>query len=297
MAKIAYLGGGNMAQAMGARLRAAGHDLTVYNRTVEKLKPLVDKGAKTAATPREAVAGAEVVFASVTDDTASRGVWMGPHGALSADLPAGTLVVEHSTMSPDWVKELSSAAKAKGLRYVDCPVAGRPDAAAAGKLVVFGGADDKADLDAVTPYIASISRKIYHLGPVGTGTAFKLIYNLLGVVQIVGLAEALASAGAAGVDLTTAAAAFADGNTGSPHVQKHGVYMAENEHEDPPGFTANGRLKDSSYGVALEEGLGITPLVGRAAMAAYKAMVEKGMGTAADSRLFEVIAGGGKPRA
>ena len=67
--------------------------------------------------------------------------------------------------------------------------------------------------------------------------------------------------------------------------------MAQNEHEDPPGFTANGRLKDSSYGVALEEGLGITPLVGRAAMTAYKAMVEKGMGAAADSRLFEVIAG------
>ena len=291
MAKIAYLGGGNMAQAMGTRLLAAGHDLTVYNRTVEKLAPLVAKGAKTAASPREAVKGADVVFCSVTDDTASRAMWMGPDGALSAGLPKGTLVVEHSTMSPDWVKELSCAAKEKGLRYVDCPVAGRPDAAAAGKLVVFGGADDEADLEAVTPYISSISRKIYHLGPVGTGTAFKLIYNLLGVVQIVGLAEGLAAAEAAGIDIETAATAFADGNTGSPHVLKHGAYMAQNEHEDPPGFTANGRLKDSSYGVALEEGLGITPLVGRAAMTAYKGMVEKGMGAAADSRLFEVIAG------
>ena len=100
MAKIAYLGGGNMAQAMGTRLIAAGHDLTVYNRTATKLAPLVAKGAKAAASPREAVQGADVVFCSVTDDTASRAMWMGLDGALAGGLPAGTLVVEHSTMSP-----------------------------------------------------------------------------------------------------------------------------------------------------------------------------------------------------
>ncbi len=126
MARIAYLGGGNMGQAMARRLLAAGHSVTLYNRTLDKVKPLEALGAKLAKTPREAVAGAEIIFASVTDDAASRSIWLGDDGALAAKLPPRTLVVEHSTMSHDWVMELSGKVRAAGLRYVDCPVADGP---------------------------------------------------------------------------------------------------------------------------------------------------------------------------
>ncbi len=288
MANIGYLGGGNMAQAMTRRLLAAGHAVTIYNRTPDKLRPLTELGAVIAATPRDAAIGADIVFSSVTDDAASRFVWSGPDGALSADLPARTLIVEHSTMTRDWVLELSQLVAERGLRYLDCPVAGRPDAAAAGQLIVFAGAE-KSDLDEITPLIQSISKEIFHFGPPGSGTAFKLIYNLMGVVQIVALAEGLVAAEAAGIDLHVAARAFANGNTGSGHVIKHGPFMAAGNHEDPPGFTPRGRLKDSTYGVELEERLGQQPSVGRAAMMTFERMVDAGMADCADSMLFEFL--------
>lgn len=288
MTKIGYLGGGNMAQAMVGRLLAEGHEVTLYNRTLDKVRNLEAAGARLAATPREAVRGAAIVFASVTDVDASRTIWLGPDGALAADLSPGTLVVEHSTLSHDWVLELSRIARSRGLRYVDCPVAGRPDAAAAGQLAIFAGAAPE-DLEAIRPLILPLSKEIFLFGPPGTGTAFKLIYNLFGVVQIVGLAEALSASEAAGIDLTTAARAFANGNTGSGHVRKHGPFMATGDHEDPPGFTAAGRVKDSSYAVALEEKLGETPLIGRAALAAYQHMVDAGQARDADSKLIDTI--------
>ena len=258
MSKIGYLGGGRMAQAMISRLLPAGHQVTVYNRTLDRVRNLEKAGARLASTPREAATGADIVIASVTDEAASRAVWLGEDGALSADLPAGTLVVEHSTLPHEWVLELAGIAKSCGLRYVDCPVAGRPDAAAKGQLAIFAGAE-KADLDAIEPLIKPLSKEIFLFGPPGTGTAFKLIYNLLGVVQIAGLAEALSAAEAAGIDLGTAARALSNGNTGSGHVIKHAPFMASGEHEDPPGFTAAGRIKDLSYGVSPGNGIGRRP--------------------------------------
>ena len=286
--KIGYLGGGRMAQAMISRLLPAGHQVTVYNRTLDRVRNLEAAGATLAATPREAAAGADIVIASVTDEAASRAVWLGRDGALSADLTPGTLIVEHSTLPQSWVVELARIARDRGLRYVDCPVAGRPDAAAKGQLAIFAGAD-KADLDAIRPLIEPLSKEIFLFGPPGTGTAFKLIYNLLGVVQIAGLAEALSAAEAAGIDLKTAARAFANGNTGSGHVIKHGPFMAEGEHEDPPGFTAAGRIKDLTYGLALETGLGEDPIVGRAALLVYKHMIDLGLAEAADSRVIDAV--------
>lgn len=298
MTKIGYLGGGRMAQAMVGRLLPAGHRVTIYNRTLDKIRHLEAAGARLAATPREAAEGAEIVFSSVTDEAASRSVWAGRDGALSADLAHGTLIVEHSTLPHAWVMELCGTVQAKGSRYVDCPVAGRPDAAAAGELAIFGGAA-KADFDAIIPLIRPLSKELFLFGPPGTGTAFKLIYNLFGVVQIAGLAEALSAAEAVGIDLEIAARAIMNGNTGSPHVKKHAPFMASGKHEDPPGFTAAGRLKDLTYGVGLEEALGEAPLLGRAALAVYRHMGELGMSEAADSMVIDAIRkrrAGTKPR-
>lgn len=288
MTKIGYLGGGNMAQAMVSRLLAAGHDVTLYNRTLDKVRNLEAAGARLAATPREAAAGAEIVFASVTDVTASKAVWLGEDGALEADLAPGTLIIEHSTLAHEWVLELDGIVRGRGLRYGDCPVAGRPDAAAAGQLAIFFGGEAE-DLERIRPLITPLSKEIFHFGPAGTGTAFKLIYNTLGVVQIVGLAEALSAAESAGIDLETAARAIINGNTGSPHMRKHAPFMAKGEHEDPPGFTASGRIKDTSYGVALEEKLGEEPLVARAALLVYRKMAEAGMADEADSRIIDAV--------
>jgi 3-hydroxyisobutyrate dehydrogenase len=288
MSKIAYIGVGNMGRAMILRLLKAGHSVSAYNRTRDKAKVVQDAGARLASTPAEAVEGANVVFSSVTNDDASREVWTGPQGILAGKLRPSTLVAECSTLSHDWVMELSKIVQSRGLRYVDCPVAGRPDAAETGELRVYIGGS-REDLEELRPFIQPFSSKIFHFGPVGAGTAFKLIYNLLGVIQVASTAEAMVQCEAAGIDLHAAAEAFALGYTGSKHVSHHSATMAEGQRGQEVAFSGKGRLKDSLYGVQLARKLGRQALIGEAAAHVFNQMVEVGMGDANDSEVIDAL--------
>ena len=285
MAKIAFLGAGAMGQAMVPNLLRGGHSVCVYNRTIAKARLMEAKGATVAATVRDAVQGVDAVFSMVIDDDASRAVWAGPDGVLNSAAP-GTLAVEGSTVSNKWLRELGCLAAAKGLRFLDCPVAGRPDAAAAAQLVVFAGGRPE-DLEAVRPMLQPMARRIVHFGPVGTGNAFKLIYNLLGAIQVAATAEAMNACEAAGIDLHAAADAFSDGNTGSPHVKRHSRHMATGQHDNPIGFTPHGRLKDILYGVQYQEQIGGQALLGHAAAALFRQMIDIGWGERNDSEAID----------
>jgi 3-hydroxyisobutyrate dehydrogenase len=285
MATIAFLGAGAMGQAMVPNLLRGGHSVRVYNRSIEKARLLEAKGATVAATIADAVRGADAVFSMVVDDDASRAVWTGAGGVIESASP-GTLAVESSTVSNAWLHELGERAAAKGLRFLDCPVAGRPDAAAAAQLVVFvGGA--KEDLEAVRPMLEPMSRRIVHFGAVGTGNAFKLIYNLLGAIQVAATAEAMNACEAAGIDLHAACDAFSDGNTGSPHVKRHARHMATGQHDNPIGFTPHGRLKDIRYGIQYQEQVGGQALLGHAAAALFQQMIDIGWGERNDSEAID----------
>src|SRR5271163_3110302 len=140
MQRVALLGLGTMGAGMAANWLAKGFDLTVWNRTRARTHALADKGARVATTPREAAEGADCVFAMVADDTASRAVWLGDDGAL-AGAKTGAVVVESSTLTPDWVRELAGRARAKGCAFLDAPVGGSRQAAASGELRLFVGGD------------------------------------------------------------------------------------------------------------------------------------------------------------
>ena len=288
MAAIAFLGAGNMGQAMILRLLAAGHGVTVYNRSAEKASRMKEAGATVAPCPRIAAQGADAMFACVSDDEASRSIWTGPEGALSAEVSPATFVIECSTLSHDWVLELAGFVATRGLRYIDCPVAGRPDAAAAGQLNLFVGAKE-ADLAAARPLLAPLCKNIFHFGPVGSGTAFKLIYNLMGASQIAALAEGMVVAEAAGIDLHVAAQAFSTGATGSPHIVRSAAVMADGKPGQPVAFSGRWRLKDSLYGVRLAEKMGCQAVLGKATVHLFEQMVNLGMGTANDSELIDAL--------
>ena len=281
MAKIAFLGAGAMGQAMIPNLLRGGHSVCVYNRTIDKARLLEAIGATVAATIADAVQGVDAIFSMVIDDNASRAVWTGPGGVLESAAP-GTLAIESSTVSNKWLRELGGLAAAKGLRFLDCPVAGRPDAAAAATLVVFAGGNPE-DVAAARPMLEPMSRRIVHFGPVGTGNAFKLIYNVLGAVQVAALAESMNACEASGIDLHAAADAFSDGNTGSPHVKRHSRHMADDKHDNPIGFTPRGRLKDTLYGCQYQEQVGGQALLGYAAAALFQQMIDIGWGERNDS--------------
>jgi 3-hydroxyisobutyrate dehydrogenase len=214
MATVAFIGLGNMGVGMAGRLLAAGHALQVYNRTASRAESLVRRGARLYATPREACAGADAVISMVADDDASRSLWIGTDGILSAHLASGAFAIECSTLSHNWVMDLAARARSRGLRFIDAPVTGLPDSAAAGKLTLLVGAD-AGDLKDARGVLDAISERIIHFGKVGNGTAYKLIINMLGAVQIASAAEAMAMAERAGLDLGLVAEAIALGQAAS----------------------------------------------------------------------------------
>jgi 3-hydroxyisobutyrate dehydrogenase-like beta-hydroxyacid dehydrogenase len=190
MTGIAFLGLGAMGSRMAARLIDAGHDLTLWNRSHLAAEALAAKGARIAPTPAEAVANAAIVFAMVTDDDASRSVWLDPARGAALALRSGAIAIECSTLSPIFVRELGERLGAKGVALIDAPVAGSRPQAEAGQLIfMVGGADDA--LQKARPALEPLASAIHHVGPSGAGAVLKLAVNTLFAAQLASVAELL----------------------------------------------------------------------------------------------------------
>lgn len=281
MAAIAFIGLGKMGLGMAGRVLERGHTLNVYNRTASRADSLVSRGAHLFATARAACTGVDAVISMVADDVASREVWVGPDGVLAADHASG------ATLSHDWVIELAAQTRSRGLRYIDAPVTGLPDAAETGKLTLLIGAD-VGDLRAARGLLDAICERMIHFGAVGTGTAYKLIINMLGAVQIASAAEAMALAERAGLDRELVAEAVALGQAASPQVVRNCRRMVDGRHEQNVMFTPQLRLKDVDYGLLLARKLGIGSPFGALAGAAFRRLCELGHARENESAILEV---------
>jgi len=283
---VAFSGLGNMGLGMAQRLLAAGHDLRVCNRTHSKAIELERAGARRCLTPREACVGAEAVIAMTTDDTSSRAVWLGPHGVLVAQLAPRALAVECSTLSHGWVLELAAKARARDLRYLDAPVTGLPHTAAAGTLTLLMGADP-ADLESARPLLSAFAARILRFGKVGAGTAYKLIINMIGAVQIASLAEGFALAERAGLGIKIVAEAIATGQAASPQVVRNARRIANNDHEQNVVFTPVLRLKDVAYALEFAQGLRMGTPFGRLAARQLQQLIDMGHSKSNESKIIE----------
>lgn len=246
--KIAFLGLGLMGSGMAARLLTAGYPLTVYNRTAIKAQPLVEQGARLAASPAEAVADAEIIFSMLADDQVCRELWMGRDGALAATKPKAILV-ECSTVSVEWVQDLDQAAQARDLELIDAPVTGSKVQAQTGQLLFLAGGSP-ATLASIAPVLRTMGRDVVHLGPTGSGARMKLINNFLCGVQAVALAEAIAMIARSGLDSEKAIGILTDGAPGSPLVKALSARMKTREYQ--PNFLLRLMAKDLRY--AMQEG-------------------------------------------
>ena len=288
MANLAFIGLGKMGRGMAARLLGAGHRVRVFNRTRARAAELETAGAEVAASPAEACSGAAAVFAMTADDRSSRAVWLGGDGALSASLAPGALLIECSTLSYDWVLELSAAGRARGLRYIDAPVTGLPEAAAAGALTLLVGAAED-DLGVARPLLAPLAERLLHFGPVGAGTAYKLMINLVGAVQIASAAEGMALAERAGLPLSAVVDAIALGQAASPQVVRNTRRMAAGDHEQNVVFTPALRLKDVEYALALARRLGQGTPFGDVAADLLRRLCAQGDAHVNESKIFELL--------
>ncbi|WP_116813562.1 NAD(P)-dependent oxidoreductase [Steroidobacter cummioxidans] len=287
MTNVTFIGLGRMGLGMAGRLLAAGHCLRIYNRTAARAASLVEQGATLCSSPKEAAQGAGLIISMVADDAASRDVWLGAEGVFSGMPAAGTLVVECSTLSHDWVLELAAEAQRRSLSYIDCPVTGLPDMAAAGALTLLVGAAPE-DLARAQPVLDAISKQTIHFGAIGAGTVYKLMINLQGAIQIASIAEGMALAERAGLNLSTVAEAIASGQAASPQVVRTARRIVDADHDQNVLFTPQLRLKDVDYALRLARKLNIGTPFGSTAGAAYAKLCERGYAHSNESKIIEV---------
>jgi len=196
---VAVLGLGAMGSRMAINLINAGHTVTVWNRTPEQAASLVVAGARQAKTPRQAAADADFVITMLRDDEASREVWLNPETGALAGMKKGSVGIESSTLTPDWIRELGRAALQRGINLLEAPVAGSRPQAAARQLVYFVGGDE-ATLKQAEPVLKALGSAIHHVGALGTGALVKLATNALLGVQVTALAELIGLLKRAGAD-------------------------------------------------------------------------------------------------
>jgi 3-hydroxyisobutyrate dehydrogenase len=245
---VAFLGLGVMGYPMAGHLARAGHRVTVYNRTAAKAVTwAAEYGGRTAATPREAAAGASIVFACVGNDDDLRSVVLGDDGAL-AGMAADSIFVDHTTASAAIARELHAAAKGRGLDFVDAPVSGGQAGAVNGALTVMCGGD-AAPFASIQPVAMAFAKAVTRVGESGAGQLAKMVnqISIAGLVQ--GLAEAIAFGQKAGLDMKQVLEVIGKGAAQSWQMDNRGATMIDGKFDF--GFAVDWMRKD--LGLVLDE--------------------------------------------
>jgi len=248
---VAFLGLGVMGLPMAGHLARAGHRVTVFNRTPAKAQAWVaEYGGKSAATPREAAAGASIVFACVGNDDDLRAVVLGEHGAFAGMAP-GAVFVDHTTTSAAVARELHAEGKRRSLHFIDAPVSGGQAGAFNGALTVMCGGDH-APFDTIAPVAMAMAKAVTRIGESGAGQLAKMVNQvcIAGLVQ--GLAEGIAFGQKAGLDMALVLDVIGKGAAQSWQMDHRGSTMVEDKFDF--GFAVDWMRKD--LGLVLDEARG-----------------------------------------
>ena len=248
MTKLTFLGLGVMGYPMAGHLAAAGHNVTVYNRTKTKSEAWVAQhGGSAGATPATAAEGAEIVFACVGNDDDLRAVCLGPDGAF-ASMSEGSTFVDHTTVSAAVTRELYLAAKDKGIAFIDAPVSGGQAGAENGQLSIMCGGD-QSDYDRTEPVMNVYAKLCRRIGESGAGQMTKMCNQIAIAGLVQGLSEALHFAEKAGLDGRAVVEVISQGAAGSWQMANRYETMLDDEFEH--GFAVDWMRKD--LGIAMEE--------------------------------------------
>jgi len=293
--QIGIAGLGAMGSAIAARLLELGHQVTVWNRTPAKTRPLADAGATVVTRPAAVAAASEVVITILTDGAAIDEVYGGPSGLLSGDVK-GKLFVDMSTVPPSVETALTSKVHGAGAAFVECPVGGSTAPARQGKLLGLMGADSAAAARA-RPVLEQLCRKVEHCGPVGAGSSMKLAINLPLMVAWQAYGEAFAIARDVGWEPKRLLDLFVESNGANNGLKMRAdmiVAMMENRDPGTTTFSIANAVKDLRTMVATGAAKGADMPATKAALAAFEEANEKGLGGGDGSRQSVYWAGRAK---
>jgi 3-hydroxyisobutyrate dehydrogenase len=284
--KIGWIGTGVMGSSMCGHLIDAGYQTTVYNRSKDKLAPLVAKGAKAAESPKAVAEASDVVFTIVGYPSDVRAVTLGPDGILEG-AKSGSVIVDMTTSEPALAVEIHAAAKAKGIDAVDAPVSGGDIGAKEARLSIMIGGDE-AVVESLRPLFATMGKTIVLQGGPGAGQHTKMVNQILIATNMIGVCEALLYGCKAGLDLTTVLHSVGSGAAGSWALNNLGPRMIAGNFD--PGFFVEHFVKD--MGIALAESRRMNLALPGLALAEqlYHAVVAQGYGRKGTQALLLALA-------
>jgi 3-hydroxyisobutyrate dehydrogenase len=286
--KLGFIGIGLMGRPMALRLLAAGYAVAVWNRSTEKLAPVVEKGARAMESPAAVAREAEIVMLCVTDQHAVEQVLFGAGGVAEGAAP-GTLVVDFSSIAPDAAREFAQRLEAQGVGLVDAPVSGGVPGAEQGTLAIMAGGRPE-DVERARPVVMNLAQRFTRMGDPGAGQTTKLCNQIIVGSLLPVIAEAVRLAEAAGVDARRLPEALKGGFADSLPLQIFGARMAERRFEPPLGANAI-MLKDLENAAAVARRSGVPLPMARTAAELYRLLEAQGRAQQDPAVLVELLAG------
>lgn len=282
---IGFIGLGIMGGGMAANLLRAGFNVTVWNRTPARITPLAGAGAAVADNPAAVAESSTIIVTCVSDTPDVEEVILGPQGIING-VRSGSLVIDCSTISPNATKAIAAQLEARGAWMLDAPVSGGSEGAAKGTLSIMVGGDAEQVTRAM-PVLQAMGKTITHVGGQGAGQMAKLVNQILVVVTMQAVGEALLFAQAGGLDLERTLAAVGGGAAGSWMLNNRGPQVIHRDWR--PGFTIDLQQKDLRLVLEAADQLGV-PLPSTAQVFQnYRALQQLGLGGEGNHALVKAL--------
>lgn len=283
--QIGFIGLGIMGQGMARNLLRAGFDLVVWNRTPSKMDALVSEGASAAGSPAELARACDIVITCVSDTPDVEAVVLGENGVIHG-LREGSLLIDMSTISPKVTREIAARLAERGVHMLDAPVSGGSEGAARGTLsIMVGGEADQ--VSRAMPILEAMGKTITHVGGHGAGQTVKLVNQILVVVNMLAVGEALLFAQAGGLDLQKTLDAVTQGAAGSWMLSNRGPQVIARDWR--PGFTIDLQQKDLRLVLEAADENGV-PLLGTALVfQLYRTLQQAGLGSEGNHALVKAL--------
>lgn len=269
MKKIAIIGTGIMGSGMAVNYLKQGYTVYVWNRSQEKMAPLIELGAIATESPKAATQLADMLFEVTANDASSRSVWLSDDGILSGATPNKTLIAS-ATLSVSWIDELAATCKAKSFTFLDMPLTGGRDGAETGNLTLLAGGDQQ-QLERIKPDLVAISKQVLYFGPVGSGMRYKLILNMVQAIHITAFGEAMKIANQQGMNIQAVGDALAERPGG---VSTNIAWRDYQTEPHPINFSVEWIAKDLGYATELGKSLDL-PLLHNT-LAKFTSAIEQG---------------------
>jgi 3-hydroxyisobutyrate dehydrogenase len=271
---IGFIGLGIMGQGMSRNLLQAGFTLNVWNRTRSRMDPLIEAGATGCANPAEVAAKSDITITCVSDTPDVEAVILGQNGVIFG-AREGNLLIDMSTISPHTTHSIAAALAEKEINMLDAPISGGSEGAANGTLSIMIGGDAE-QVKRAMPALQVMGKAITHVGDIGAGQTVKLVNQILVVVTMLGVSEALLFAQAGGLDLNKTLDAVRAGAAGSWMLSNRGPQVIERDWR--PGFTIDLQQKDLRLVLEAADQLGVPTLGTGTVFQLYRSLQQQGLG-------------------